>query len=321
MYEQSYRRRSAPGDPPTVCDHSYMRVLFGLLIIAAPVFAQDSGVTGLAVRLGSQLAGRHLKSVAVLQFTNTQNYDMQLSAHLVDQIIRDMGAKVQGIQITAQEQSDALLTQLRLVGTPEISSKDLEAIAARLSVEAIIAGTFNAAGPAVAIDATIFDGKTSYIIGSASVKLDRAEFDAFLVERKGPAPAGAIPSGMQIDVKLNEKVDAAEARNGKTVSATLENDIFVKNVLLAKKGTDVKLQATSPDGMELRLTLASMTLADQRNVPLSSDQIIRSSTMVRPKAAETKNGAAAAPEAPAQPKPGEAPQNAQFAFHLNQDVR
>jgi hypothetical protein len=127
-------------------------------------------------------------------------------------------------------------------------------------VDAIVAGTFNAAGQNVAIDATIFDGKTSYIIGGASAKLDRGDFDAFLVERKGPASAAVvtIPWGMEIDVKLNEKVDAAESRNGKTVSATLENDIVVRSVLLAKKGTEVKLQATSPDGMELHITLASM---------------------------------------------------------------
>jgi hypothetical protein len=58
----------------------------------------------------------------------------------------------------------------------------------------------------------------------------------------------------------------------------------VRNVLLAKKGTEVKLQATSPDGMELHIALASMTLTDQRNVLLSSDQIIKPSTMIRPKA-------------------------------------
>jgi hypothetical protein len=288
-----------------------MRLFSATLMIAASAFGQDAGVTGLAVRLGSQLTGRHLKSVAVLQFTNTQNYDAQLSAHVVDQIIRDMGVKVPAIAVTGQEQSDALLRELRLVGAPEISSKDLEAIAARLSVDAIVAGTFNAAGQIVAIDATIFDGKTSYIIGSASVKLDRAELDAFLVERKGPPSAVVgIPAGMQIDVKLSEKVDAAEARNGKTVSATLENDIVVRSVLLAKKGADVKLQATSPDGMELHLTLASITLADQRTAPLSSDQIIKPSTMVRPKA-----------DAPPQPQPGEAPQGAQLGFHLNQEVR
>jgi TolB-like protein len=288
-------------------------------MIVATAFAQDAGIAGLAAKLGNQLASRQLKSVVILQFTNTQNYDTQLSAHLVDQIIEDMAKQVKGIEITSRTQSDALLRELRLVDAPEISTKDLQAIATRLSVDAIVAGTFNAAGQTVAIDATIFDGKSSYIIGAASAKLDRADLDQFLVERKGPASAAvvAIPSGMEIDVKLSEKVDAAESRNGKTVSATLENDIVVRNVLLAKKGTEVKLQATSPDGMELHITLASMMLADQRNVLLSSDQIIKSSTMVRPKAATGD-----VPEnAPAQPKPGEATQGAQLAFHLKQDVR
>jgi TolB-like protein len=295
-----------------------MRFIFTPMLMVASAFAQDAGVSSLAVRLGTQLTGRHLKSVAVLQFTNTQNFDMQLSAHLVDQIIREMGAKVPGIAVTGQEQSDALLRELHLVGAPEIGSKDLEAIAARLSVDAIVAGTFSATGQSVALDVTIFDGKTSYIIGGASAKLDRGDLDAFLIERKGPASAGvAIPAGMQIDVKLNEKVDAAESRNGKTVSATLENDIVVRNVLLAKKGADVKLQATSPDGMELHITLASMTLTDQRNVLLSSDQIIKASTMARPKTA-----AGGAPEnAPAQPQPGLAAQSAELAFHLKQDAR
>jgi TolB-like protein len=296
-----------------------MRFFFATLMIVASAFAQDAGITGLAAKLGHQLASRQLKSVAVLQFTNTQNYDTQLSAHLVDQIIREMGTQVQGIEVTGRTQSDALLRELRLVDAPEISSKDLETIATRLSVDAIVAGTFNAAGQTVAIDATIFDGKTSYIVGGASAKLDRADLDRFLVDRKGPASAAvvAIPSGMEIDVKLNEKVDAAESRNGKTVSATLENDIVVRNVLLAKKGTEVKLHATSPDGMELRITLASMTLTDQRNVLLSSDQIIKPSTMIRPKGAT-----GSVPEnAPAQPQPGEATQSAQLAFHLKQDVR
>jgi TolB-like protein len=295
-----------------------MRLFFATLMIVASAFAQDAGVTGLAVRLGNQLTSRHLKSVAVLQFTNTQNYDRQLSAHLVDQIIREMGTKGQGIEVAGQAQSDALLRELRLVDAPEISTKDLETIAARLSVDAIVAGAFNIAGQTVAIDATIFDGKTSYIIGGASVKLDRADFDAFLVERKGPPSAVvAIPSGMEIDVKLNEKVDAAESRNGKTISATLENDIVVSNVLLAKKGTEVTLQATSPDGMELHITLASMTLTDRRNVLLGSDQIIKPPTMIR-----QKDATGGVPEnAPAQLKPGEAAQSAQLAFHLKQDVR
>jgi TolB-like protein len=306
-----------------------MRFLFGMLMIAASAFAQDAGMTGLAAKLGRQLASRQLKSVAVLQFTNTQSYDTQLSAHLVDQINQEMVRQVQGIEVASRTQSDAVLRELRLVDAPEINSKDLETIAMRLKVDAIVTGTFNAAGQAVAIDATIFDGKTSYIIGGASAKLDRADLDAFLVERKGPAPAPviAIPSGMEIDVKMNEKVDAAEARNGKTVSAALDNDIVVRNVLLAKKGTEVKLQATSPDGMELHIALVSMTLTDQRNVLLSSDQIIKPSTMVRPKSAAegaggVNGGTVDVPaNAPAQPKPGEAAQNAQLAFHLNQDAR
>ena len=304
-----------------------MQVLFGMLMITASTFAQDAGIAGLAAKLGHQLASRQLKSVAVLQFTNTQSYDTQLSAHLVDQINQDMVRQVQGIEVASRTQSDAVLRELRLVDAPEINTKDLETIATRLKVDAIVTGTFNAAGQTVAIDATIFDGKTSYIIGGASAKLDRADLDAFLVERKGPPPIIAIPSGMEIDVKMNETVDAAEARNGKTVSAALDNDIVVRNVLLAKKGTEVKLQATSPDGMELHIALVSM-MTDQGNVLLSSDQIIKPSTMVRPKS-PTKDlpggingGTVDGPaNAPAQPKPGEAAQNAQLAFHLNQDAR
>lgn len=294
-----------------------MRLFFAALMIVASAFAQDSGISVLAAKLGNQLASRHLKSVAVLQFTNTQNYDTQLSAHLVDQINQEMAKQVHGINVAGRTEGDALLRELRLVDAPEISTKDLEAIAARLSVDALVTGTFNAAGQSVAIDATIFDGKTSYIIGAASAKLDRADLDAFLVERKGPPSAAgvAIPSGMEIDVKLNETVDAAQSRNGKTVSATLENDIVVRSVLFAKKGSEVKLRATSPDGMELHITLASMTLTDQRNVVLSSDQMIKPPAMIRPK------GEGVPENAPAQPKPGEATQGAQFAFHLNQDVR
>jgi TolB-like protein len=307
-----------------------MRFLFGLLMIAESAVAQDAGITTLASKLGHQLAGRQMKSVAVLQFTNKQNYDPQVSAHLVDQINQEMVKQAPGIEVASREQSEALLRELRLVDAPEINTKDLETIATRLNVAAIVTGTIDAAGQTVAIDATIFDGKTSYIIGAASAKLDRADLDAFLVERKGPQPGPiiAIPSGMQIDVKMNEKVDAAEARNGKTVSASLENDLVVRNVLLAKKGTEVKLQATSPDGMELHIALTSMTLADQRNVLLSSDQVIKPSTMVRPKApaegvpGEINNGTSAAPtNAPAQPKPGEAAQDAWLVFHLNQDAR
>lgn len=307
-----------------------MRFLFGMLMIATSAVAQDDGITGLAAKLGHQLAGRQMRSVAVLQFTNKQNYDLQLSAHLVDEINQEMVKQVQGIEVASRTQSEALLRELRLIDAPEINTKDLETIATRLNVAAIVSGTFDATAQTVAIDATIFDGKTSYIIGAASAKLDRAALDAFLVERKGPqpGPAIAIPSGMQMVVKMTETVDAAEARNGKTVSATLENDLVVQNVLLAKQGTEVKLQATSPDGMELHIMLTSMTLSDQRNVRLSSDQIIKPSTMVRPKApregvpGEIKSGTSAAPtNAPAQRKPGEAAQNAQLVFHLNQDAR
>lgn len=296
-----------------------MRHVFGTLIIVATAFAQDAGITSLAARLGRQIVSRQLKSVAVLQFTNTQNYDAQLSAHLVDQIIAEMAKQVQGIDVGSRARSDALLRELRLVDVPEISTKDLQNIATRLGVDAIVAGTFNVAEQTVAVDATIFDGKTSYIIGAASAKLDRADLDAFLVERKGPRSPQpvAIPSGMEIDVKLNEKVGAAESRNGKTVSATLENDIVVQNVLLAKKGAVVTLQATSPDGMELHLTLASLRLTDQRDAVLISDQIIKPSTMIRPKGATGD----VQESAPAQPKPGEVTEIEQLAFHLKQDVR
>jgi hypothetical protein len=78
----------------------------------------------------------------------------------------------------------------------------------------------------------------------------------------------------------------------------------------------------------LHIALASITLADQRNVLLSSDQVIKPSTMVRPKApaegvpGEINSGTSAAPtNAPAQPKPGEAAQDAWLVFHLNQDAR
>jgi TolB-like protein len=307
-----------------------MRFVFGLLMIGASAFAQNAGIPDLAARLGRQLLGRQLKTVAVLQFTSKQNYDAQLSAHLVEQIDHEILAQVPGIGVADKEQSDAVLRQMRLVDAPEINSKDLETIAARLNVDALIAGTVEVSGQTVAIDATIFEGKTSYIVGAASTKLDRGPLDAFLVERKGPSGAViAIPSGMQIDVSMNEKIDAAEARNGKTVSAALANDLVIANVLLAKRGAEVKLQATSPDGMELHLTLVSMKLDDQREVVLSSDQMILHSTMVRPKKVgpkSTKEGdsgtSADAPDnAPAQPKPGEAPISAQFAFHLNQDAR
>lgn len=301
-----------------------MRFVFALWMIGASAFAQDAGIPLLAAKLGHQLVGRQLKKVAVLQFTNKQNYDAQLSAHLVEQIDHEIVA-VPGIEAAGQEQCDAVLREMRLVDAPEISSKDLETIATRLNVDALVTGTFEASGETVAIDATIFDGKNSYIVGAASTKLDRTALDALLVERKGPpARVIAIPSGMQIDVKMNETVDAAQARNGKTVSAALESDLVVAAVVLAKRGTEVKLQATSPDGMELHLALASMTLDDQRDVVLSSDQIIRPSTMVRPKSAKEGDAgtSADAPNtAPAQPKPGEAPKNAQFAFHLSQDAR
>lgn len=300
-----------------------MRFVFGLWMIGVSAFAQNAGIPDLAARLGHQLLGRQLKKVAVLQFTNKQNYDPQMSAHLVEQIDHEIAAQVPGVEVAGQEQSDAVLRQMRLVDAPDISSKDLETIATRLNVDALVAGTFDVSGQTVAIDATIFDGKSSYIVGAASTKLDRASLDTFLVESKGP-PARAIPSGMQIDVTMNEKVDAAEARNGKTVSAALGNDLVIANVVLAKRGTEVKLQASSPDGMELHLALASMTLADQRDVVFSSDQVIVQSTMVRPKKAkegDAGTGAEAQNNAPAQPKPGEAPKNAQFAFHLNQDAR
>ena len=307
-----------------------MRFLFGMLMIAASAIAQDAGITVLAGKLGHQLASRQIRSVAVLQFTNKQNYDPQLSGHLVDQINQEMVKQVPGIEVASRTRSEALLRELRLVDAPEINTKDLETIATRLNVGAIVTGTFDAAPQTVAIDATIFDGKTSYIIGAASTKLDRAGLDAFLVERKGPQPGPfmTIPSGMQIDVKLNEKVDAAEARTGKIVSASLENDLVVRNVILAKEGSEVKLQATSPDGMELHIALVSITLTDQRNVLLSSDQIIKPSTMVRPKSAGGRRprrdqwwNQRRPTNAPAQPKPGEAPQNAQLMFHLNQDAR
>ena len=64
-------------------------------------------------------------SAAVLQFTNTQSYDTQLSAHLVDQINQDMVRQVQGIEGPSRTQSDAVLRELRLVDAPEINTKDL----------------------------------------------------------------------------------------------------------------------------------------------------------------------------------------------------
>src|SRR5271169_5526608 len=118
-----------------------MRFVLALLMIGACAFAQDAGIPGLAAKLGHQLASRQLKKVAVLQFTNKQNYDAQLSAHLVEQIDHDIVAQVPGIVVAGKEQSDAVLRQMRLVDAPEINTKDLETIATQLNVDAIVTGT------------------------------------------------------------------------------------------------------------------------------------------------------------------------------------
>ena len=242
-----------------------MRFLSAFFILAASAFAQDAGLPGLATKLGQQLAARQIRSVAVLRFTNSQNYDSQLSAHLVDQLNRALVTQNQGIEVASRSQSDGYLKELRIVDNAEIRSNDLQTLATKLTVDAVIAGTFNVGAQSVAIEVTIFDGKNAHIIGGESVKLDKADLDQYLVARKGPAPGPTllIPSGTAFDVRLNEKIDAEMARNGKTVSASLESNIVIDNVTVARKGAEVKLQATSQDGLELHIALASITMADQ----------------------------------------------------------
>jgi len=302
-----------------------MRFLFALLMIEASAFAQDAGVVDLAAKLGQQLAGRQIRSVAVLRFTNSQNYDSQLSTYLVDRLNRALVTQGTGIEVASRSQSDGLLRELRVPDTAELGGKDLQTIASRLTVDAIITGTFTVAAQAISVETTVMDGKNSHIIGGETAKLERAGFEQYLVERKGPPPGPAlsIPSGTVIDVKLNEKVDAASARNGKTISATLMANVMVGNVTVARKGAEVKLQASSPDGMELHIALASVTLADQSTIPASSDPIIKSATTSRAKGAlgGVLNGGGLSTNAPSQQKPGEAAKDSQLTYHLNQDAR
>ena len=304
-----------------------MRFLFVPLMIAASAFAQDTGVAGLATKLGQQLSTRQMRSVAVLRFTNAQNYDSQFSAHLVDQLNRAMVSQNQGIEVASRSQADTLLRELRLVDTVDLRTSDLQMVASKLAVDAIIAGTFAVAPAGIAVEITVFDGKTAHIIGGENLKLERADLEQYLVMRKGPPPAPllSIPSGTALDVRLNDKVDAESARNGRTVMATLESNVVLDNVIVARKGAEVKLQASSMDGMELHITLASVMLADQRTVPASSDQLIKAPTSSRSKAAIGGvlggGGLSVPPGGQAQQKPGEAAKNSVLSFHLIQDAR
>jgi TolB-like protein len=311
-----------------------MRILPALLIIPATLFAQDP-LADLATKLAQQLTGRQIRSVAVLRFTNGQNYDTQLSANLVDQLNRALvtqGPQGQNIEVASRSQSDALLKEMRLPDTMELNSKDLETLATRLNVDALVTGTFAVSPDSVAVDTTLLDGKTSHIIGGASIKLPRAGLEQFLVEKKGPPPTVApvsIPTGTTIDMKLSEKVDAASAKNGRTISATLADNIVNGTVIVAKKGADVKLQATSPDGMELHLTLASIALTDGRTVPAVSAELIKAATSSRSKGALggvlggiQNGGTIGIPQnAPAQMKPAEMPKDAPVSLKLTQDAR
>jgi TolB-like protein len=304
-----------------------MRFLFVSLLMAASAFAQDTGVPGLATKLAQQMAARQLRSVGVLRFTNTQNYDSQLSAHIVDQLNRAMVTQSQGIEVASRSQSDALLKELRVIDSPEIRANDLQTIATKLAVDALITGTFTVTGQSIALETTLLDGKNAHIIGGDSVKLDRADLEPFLVLRKGPAPGPTlfIPAGTALDVRLVDKVDAEAARNTKTVLATLEANIVVDNVVVAKKGAEVKLQASSADGMELHLTLASIALADQRTVAATSDQVTRVATSSKAKAALGGvlggGGLSAGSAGQSQQKAGEAAKNSVLSFHLSQDAR
>ena len=85
-----------------------MRFLSVLLMIQVSAFAQDV-IADLAAKLGQQLTNRQIRSVAVLRFTNSQNYDGQLSAHLVDRLNRALVTQGQGMEVASRSQSDALL--------------------------------------------------------------------------------------------------------------------------------------------------------------------------------------------------------------------
>ena len=299
-----------------------MRFLFALLIIRASAIAQDPGIVDLAARLGKQLQSRQIRSVAVLRFTNLQNYDSQLSAYLVDRLNRGLVTQGGGLEVASRSQSDALLRELRLPDNRELTTKDLQTVAMRLSVAAIITGTFAVAAQSITVDTTILDGTTTHIIGGETVKLERGDLEAYLVERHGvpdQGPVLSIPSGTAIEVKLNEKVDAAAVRNGRTVSGSLAANVVVGNVTVARKGAEVKLQARSPDGMELHITLASVTLADQRLVAATSDEVIKAATKnaLGGVLGGITRGGSTAPQV----KPGEVAKDAVISLHLNQEVR
>ena len=78
-----------------------MRFIFAILMIPASAFAQDA-VADLAAHLGQQLTSRQIRSVAVLRFTNTQNYDSQLSAYLVDHLNRALVTQGQGLEVATR---------------------------------------------------------------------------------------------------------------------------------------------------------------------------------------------------------------------------
>ena len=103
----------------------------------------------------------------------------------------------------------------------------------------------------------------------------RAEFRVGSSADTSAPPAGAsivIPSGTQLPVRTNEKIDSATATEGQSFSAEMTDDVRDSSGNIAiPKGSDVALVIRSTEGSDLVLDVDSVTVNGQRYAVSTAD--------------------------------------------------
>lgn len=82
----------------------------------------------------------------------------------------------------------------------------------------------------------------------------------------------AIPSGTQLEVRLEQAIRPTEVNQGETVSMSLVNDLSVNGRVIAPAGTSVQGKVNSERGQALDLRLNSMSVNGQ-NYLLSTNSV------------------------------------------------
>jgi hypothetical protein len=97
----------------------------------------------------------------------------------------------------------------------------------------------------VALLATLVAGSYGWCTGSASLRAIRVHAMSFAAQDQQNPKTVTVPAGTRILVRTSESIDSAEQSTGYRFIATLESNLRVGDVVVARRGATVHGQLVS----------------------------------------------------------------------------